>query len=42
MHTGGGALATPGSTAGGLAILGLAGAGAYVVLRRKRAADGLS
>ncbi|MER5662948.1 hypothetical protein [Streptomyces mirabilis] len=41
MHTGGGALATPGRTAGGLAVLALAGAGAYVV-RRKRAADGLS
>ncbi|MFD7606255.1 hypothetical protein ACFWAN_38380 [Streptomyces mirabilis] len=41
MHTGGGALATPGRTAGGLAVLTLAGAGAYVV-RRKRAADGLS
>ncbi|MFF7596470.1 hypothetical protein, partial [Streptomyces mirabilis] len=41
MHTGGGALATPGRTAGGLAVLALAGAGAYVV-RRKRAADGLA
>jgi hypothetical protein len=41
MHTGGGALATPGRTAGGLAVLALAGAGAYVV-RRKRAAVGLS
>ncbi|MFK0022346.1 hypothetical protein ACIQTP_24100, partial [Streptomyces sp. NPDC090798] len=41
MHTGGGALATPGTTAGGLAVLALAGAGVYVV-RRKRAANGLS
>ncbi|MFF3660705.1 hypothetical protein ACFYYU_36475, partial [Streptomyces olivochromogenes] len=41
MHTGGGALATPGTTAGGLAALALAGAGVYVV-RRKRAANGLS
>ncbi|MGW1501402.1 hypothetical protein ACWCQW_22990, partial [Streptomyces mirabilis] len=41
MHTGGGALATPSRTAGGLAVLALAGAGAYVV-RRKRAANGLS
>jgi hypothetical protein len=42
LHTGGGALATPGTKAGGLAVLGLAGAGAYFLLRRKRAADGLS
>jgi hypothetical protein len=41
MHTGGGALATTGTTAGGLAVLALAGAGVYVV-RRRRAADGLS
>ena len=42
LHTGGGALATPGTKAGGLAVLGLAGAGAYFLMRRKRAADGLS
>ncbi len=34
MHTGGGALATPGVTAGGVAVLGLVAAGAYVMRRR--------
>ncbi|MER8012557.1 MULTISPECIES: hypothetical protein [unclassified Streptomyces] len=37
MHTGGGALATPTVTAGGLAVLGLAGAGLYAARRRKTA-----
>ncbi|MFD8301080.1 hypothetical protein ACFV29_01800 [Streptomyces sp. NPDC059690] len=37
MHTGGGALATPTTTAGGLAVLGLAGAGLYAARRRKTA-----
>ncbi|WP_318205246.1 hypothetical protein [Streptomyces sp. SCL15-4] len=37
MHTGGGALATPGVTAGGLAVLAVAATGAYT-LRRKKAA----
>ncbi|MER5544156.1 hypothetical protein ACWDBD_23205 [Streptomyces sp. NPDC001118] len=36
MHTGGGALAAPSVTAGGLAVLAL-GAGGMYVLRRKRA-----
>lgn len=36
MHTGGGALAAPGVTAGGLAVLAVAGTGLYAV-RRKRA-----
>ncbi|MER6675062.1 hypothetical protein [Streptomyces sp. NPDC000983] len=36
MHTGGGGLATPSVTAGGLAVLGVAGAGLYAA-RRKRA-----
>ncbi|MFC9537368.1 hypothetical protein ACFT38_44070, partial [Streptomyces sp. NPDC056975] len=39
MHTGGGGLATtPGVTAGGIAILGVAAAGAFA-MRRKRASD---
>ena len=38
MHTGGGGLATTsGVTAGGLAVLGLAGAGAFALRRRKGA-----
>ncbi|MGW2833131.1 hypothetical protein [Streptomyces sp. NPDC001286] len=37
MHTGGGALATPTVTAGGLAVLGLAGTGLYAARRRKTA-----
>ncbi|MER6273132.1 hypothetical protein [Streptomyces sp900105755] len=35
MHTGGGALASPGVTAGGLAVLGVAGTGAYALRRRR-------
>ncbi|WP_458245478.1 hypothetical protein [Streptomyces sp. MAI_2237] len=38
MHTGGGALATPTVTAGGLAVLGLAGAGLFAARRRKTVA----
>ncbi|MFD5122956.1 hypothetical protein, partial [Streptomyces sp. NPDC058385] len=39
MHTGGGGLATtPSVTAGGIAILGVAAAGAFA-MRRKRASD---
>jgi hypothetical protein len=38
MHTGGGALATPGVTAGGLAVLAVGAAGAYA-LRRKKAVE---
>ncbi|MFF4659786.1 hypothetical protein [Streptomyces sp. NPDC001381] len=41
MHTGGGALASPGVTAGGLAVLAVAGAGLYGV-RRKKSAHGLA
>lgn len=41
MHTGGGALANPGVTAGGLAALAVVGAGAYA-MRRRNAADGAS
>ncbi|MFF8882254.1 hypothetical protein [Streptomyces flaveolus] len=37
MHTGGGGLAQPGATAGGLAVLGVAAAGLYAVRRRKSA-----
>ncbi|MFJ9352119.1 hypothetical protein [Streptomyces sp. NPDC101237] len=37
MHTGGGALATPGVTTGGLAVLGVGAAGAYALRRRKAA-----
>lgn len=36
MHTGGGALAAPGATAGGIAVLAVGAAGAYA-LRRKKA-----
>ncbi|WP_330292561.1 hypothetical protein [Streptomyces sp. NBC_00576] len=41
MHTGGGALAAPGVTAGGLAALAVVGAGAFA-MRRRNAADGVS
>ncbi|MER6629396.1 hypothetical protein ABT301_14325, partial [Streptomyces sp. NPDC000987] len=41
MHTGGGALANPGVTAGGLAVLAVAGAGLYTA-RRKKSAAGLA
>jgi hypothetical protein len=41
VHTGGGGLAEPGMTAGGLAVLALAGTGLYVV-RRKKSAHGLA
>ncbi len=41
MHTGGGALAAPGVTAGGLAALAVVGVGAYT-MRRRNAADGVS
>jgi hypothetical protein len=41
MHTGGGALASPGVTAGGLAVLAVAGTGMYV-LRRKKVAEGVA
>ncbi|MFE0457295.1 hypothetical protein ACFW2D_39630, partial [Streptomyces sp. NPDC058914] len=41
MHTGGGALAAPDVTAGGLAALALAGTGLYAV-RRKKSANGLA
>ncbi|MGW7243644.1 hypothetical protein [Streptomyces sp. NPDC054804] len=37
MHTGGGGLATPGVTTGGLAVLGVGAAGAYALRRRKTA-----
>ncbi|MEV5886004.1 hypothetical protein AB0L74_25350 [Streptomyces sp. NPDC052020] len=37
MHTGGGALAAPTVTAGGMAALAVAGAGLYVVRRKKSA-----
>ncbi|MFC9132410.1 hypothetical protein ACFT4A_37020 [Streptomyces sp. NPDC057099] len=39
VHTGGGALAAPGVTAGGLAVLAVAGSGLYA-LRRQRASRG--
>ncbi|WP_210571444.1 hypothetical protein [Streptomyces sp. GESEQ-4] len=39
VHTGGGALASPGVTAAGLAMLGVAGTGMYA-LRRKKAPEG--
>ncbi|MEU8974020.1 MULTISPECIES: hypothetical protein [Streptomyces] len=39
MHTGGGALADSGVTAGGLAVLAL-GAGAMYVVRRRKAGQG--
>lgn len=38
MHTGGGALSGPSVTAGGLAVLAVAGTGLYVVRRKKSAA----
>ncbi len=41
MHTGGGALASPGLTAGGLAVLGVTGAGLYT-LRRKKVSEGVA
>jgi hypothetical protein len=41
MHTGGGGLAEPGVTTGGLAALAALGAGAYV-LRRKKAAGSVA
>ncbi|WP_237519818.1 hypothetical protein [Streptomyces sp. HUCO-GS316] len=37
MHTGGGALAAPDVTAGGLAVLAVAGTGLYAARRRKTA-----
>ncbi|MHC3467747.1 hypothetical protein ACYF6T_03445 [Streptomyces sp. 7R007] len=37
MHTGGGALATPTVTAGGLAVLAVAGTGLYAARRRRTA-----
>ncbi|WP_371576178.1 hypothetical protein [Streptomyces sp. NBC_01314] len=37
MHTGGGALASPAVTAGGMAVLAVAGAGVYALRRRKSA-----
>lgn len=41
MHTGGGGLAEPGVTAGGLAALGVLGAGAFA-LRRKKASGNVA
>ncbi|MFB7656399.1 MULTISPECIES: hypothetical protein [unclassified Streptomyces] len=41
MHTGGGGLDTPATTAGGLAVLAVAGAGLYAV-RRKKSANGMA
>ncbi|MEV7207670.1 MULTISPECIES: hypothetical protein [unclassified Streptomyces] len=41
MHTGGGALATPTTTAGGLAVLAVAATGLYAV-RRKKSAHGVA
>ncbi|MER5429401.1 hypothetical protein [Streptomyces sp. NPDC002588] len=41
VHTGGGALAAPAVTAGGLAVLAVAGAGLYTA-RRKKSAHGLA
>ncbi|MFC4504219.1 MULTISPECIES: hypothetical protein [Streptomyces] len=41
VHTGGGALAAPAVTAGGLAVLAVAGAGLYTA-RRKKTAGGLA
>ncbi|WP_051858274.1 hypothetical protein [Streptomyces cellulosae] len=35
IHTGGGALATPAVTAGGLAVLAVAGSGLYAARRKK-------
>lgn len=37
MHTGGGALASPTVTAGGMAVLAVAGTGMYALRRRKTA-----
>ncbi|MFF3846589.1 hypothetical protein [Streptomyces sp. NPDC002328] len=37
VHTGGGALAAPGVTAGGLAVLAVAGTGVYAMRRRRTA-----
>ncbi|KND40620.1 MULTISPECIES: hypothetical protein [Streptomyces] len=37
MHTGGGALASPAVTAGGMAVLAVAGTGMYALRRRKTA-----
>ncbi|WP_121750782.1 hypothetical protein [Streptomyces sp. E2N166] len=37
MHTGGGGLSEPATTAGGLAVLAVAGTGLYAVRRRKSA-----
>lgn len=37
MHTGGGALASPAATAGGMAVLAVAGTGMYALRRRKTA-----
>ncbi|WP_329334324.1 hypothetical protein OG252_06145 [Streptomyces sp. NBC_01352] len=39
MHTGGGALASPGVTAGGLAVLAVAGTGLYAVRRNRSAGN---
>ncbi|MEU9356339.1 hypothetical protein AB0D65_36450, partial [Streptomyces griseoloalbus] len=39
MHTGGGGLAEPGVTAGGLAALAVLGTGAYALRRKKVAGD---
>ncbi|WCN05565.1 hypothetical protein [Streptomyces sp. M92] len=41
MHTGGGGLDTPATTAGGLAVLGVAATGLYAV-RRRKSADGVA
>lgn len=41
MHTGGGGLATPTTTAGGLAVLAVAATGLYAV-RRKKSAHGVA
>jgi hypothetical protein len=37
VHTGGGALAGPSVTAGGMAVLAVAGTGLYAMRRRKTA-----
>ncbi|MFJ1967713.1 hypothetical protein ACIO93_03495 [Streptomyces sp. NPDC087903] len=39
MHTGGGGLAAPGVTAGGLAVLAVAGAGVFAMRRNKTAGN---
>ena len=39
MHTGGGGLAQPGVTAGGLAALAALGAGGYALRRKKAVGD---